>query len=310
MSPNRRLHILFFLILLAFEQNAIAQTDSTYIGTFSQEYSGRVFIARKYTSLSHETGNDKTDEYMPNNPFDIGIGFSWGGSSFSFSHGFNFLADPEKGKTRSLDLQYHYYGKKIVLDFFGQDYKGFYLEDTNKENIIGMYPDMQLTKVGLFGQYVFNGNKFSYRSAFDQTERQLKSAGSLLLGGGIYYTRVRAETSLAFYKDLYQVGPSIGYAYTWVINRHFFLTGSVTPGLTVGFKNINDTLIWNPSVFFRSAFGYNADSWSLNASFLLNKLYVSYKDDNHISLNSGNFQFTFIKRFDSNSRILKKIPRF
>ncbi len=299
---------LLLLLFLSGISTAFAQVDSTYIGKFPQEYSARLYLSRKFVTLNSEYPDADNKEYTANSPFAIGAGFTWGNSGLSYSYGFGFLADKSKGKTRYFDLEYHYYGRKIVLDFFGLDYKGLYFED--KENkILNMYPDAQLTNIGVFGQYVFNGERFSYRAAFDQVQVQLKSAGSFLLGGGAYYNRVRADNVFGFRKEMYQIGPSLGYAYTWVINPRFFVTGSLTPGVTMGFKNLEDKIDWNPSIFFRFASGYNANDWSVNLSFLMNRLYVSYEQSNQVGVSTATLQLTLIKRFDSSSRLLKKLPR-
>ncbi|UUC44349.1 DUF4421 family protein [Flavobacterium cerinum] len=297
--------LLFFLPIMP---TAFAQVDSTYIGKFPQEYSARLYLSRKFVTLNSDYPDADSKEYIANSPFAIGAGFTWGNSGLSYSYGFGFLADKSKGKTRYFDLEYHYYGRKIVLDFFGMDYKGLYYEDKGRD-ILEMYSDAQITNIGVFGQYVFNGDRFSYRAAFDQVQVQLKSTGSFLLGGGAYYNRVRADNVIGFRKEMYQIGPSLGYAYTWVINPRFFVTGSLTPGVTLGFKSLDDKIAWNPSLFFRFASGYNANDWSVNLSFLMNRLYVSYEQNNQVGISSATLQLMLIKRFDSQSRLLKKLPR-
>lgn len=299
---------LIFLSFLYVPDNVTAQTDSTFIGKFSQEFSARIFMTQKFVSMSLENNENLDLEYSANNPMGIGLGFSWKEMGFSLSHGFNSMSDPKKGATKSIDFQYHYYGKKVTFDFFAQNYKGFYLEKGKDDYTL--FPNLNFTRYGLFGQYVFNGNKFSYRAAFDQSEKQLRSAGSFLLGGGAYYTKVNFEDSIRFNERMYQIGPSLGYAYTRVIRDKYFVTGSLTPGMSFNFENLKSKINVNPTLFFRFASGYNSDTWSLNLSFIMNRVYVSYTTDHQISLNSGNLQFTFIKRFDSQSKFLKKLPVF
>lgn len=298
---------LVILFLLCGANSIIAQTDTTYIGKFDQEFTARISMIQKVASLSHENNADLNLEYRANNPFAIGGGLSWQGMGFNVSQAINYT-DKKKGKTKSFDFQYHHYGKKVTFDLFVQNYKGFFLEN-RKENYT-LFPDMKFTRYGVFGQYVFNGNKFSYRAAFDQSEIQLQSAGSLLLGGGAYYTKVNYEDDISFHEKMYQIGPSIGYAYTYIFSKKYFVTGSFTPGLSFNFEDLNSKIDLNPTLHFKLASGYNADDWSLNFSFLINRVYVSYSDDSQISVNSGSLQLTYIKRFDSKSRILKSLPSF
>ena len=112
------------------------------------------------------------------------------------------------GKTRRFDLSTHIYGRKMIFDLAMQWYKGYYL--ANPENIVAgwqqgdPYPSREDIKVFTFGAsgwYVFNHRKFSYRAAFTFNERQLKSAGSPVLGGGFSWYFVNADSSLV--SDVY-----------------------------------------------------------------------------------------------------------
>lgn len=290
-------------------QSAFSQIDTTYIGKFENEYSYRAYVGRRFTSLAYEySEGDRVDNYMPNNPVGVGVGFAWKGFGLNVGYGFNFLRDPKKGRTRSLDLQYHYYGRKMVFDFFGQNYRGLYLSNNDKNSAVKVFPDIKLIQFGVFGQYVFNGNKFSYRAAFDQSERQLKSAGSLLVGGGLYYNSVRSDGSIEFSKSDYQFGPNVGYAYTAVIRKRFFASGSITVGGNMSIEERRRTKPeLHPTTLFRGSLGYSAETWSANLAYVSNKVYVSNSTKEQISLETGTFQLTFVKRFDSNSKFLKRL---
>jgi hypothetical protein len=104
-----------------------------------------------------------------------------------YSYGLTPLLDKKKGKTKSLDFQLHQYGRHFLMDLFVQNDKGFYSEDltTNK---IELYTDLSVWQVGTEGTYLFNGNKFSAKP-FTQWQRQLKSVGSFVVGGGVIGTK-------------------------------------------------------------------------------------------------------------------------
>lgn len=160
-------------------QECFSQVDSTYIRSFSQELSLKVYFIDKYTLLSLKSGNDSDEiTYEPNSPYGIGLGFSYKGYSLSGAYGFGFMRDKRKGKTKAADFQYHYYGRKFVMDLYFQKYRRFFTESNEKYKL---FPDIRLKQYGCFSQYVFNGNKFSYEAAFDQNKKQLKSSGSFLL---------------------------------------------------------------------------------------------------------------------------------
>jgi hypothetical protein len=252
---------------------------------------------------------------MPSGYYSVGLGAAWKGLSGSLTV-YNYQKDKNRADKKSYDFQLHYYKRTFVFDIIAQNYKGLYLEEDTR-NPSGMAPerpDINITKFGLFSQYIFNNNKFSYRAAFSQNERQVRSAGSLLVGAEAYYTLVEADSS--FIQNVstegkpkvkgYQIGPNIGYAYTCVIKKRCYVTAALSLGLNIGFAeanyyNIKKTEI-NPSIFPRISAGYNADDWSLTFSYVNNKVFISRVEDTQISLNSGNLQLSFVKRFDFNYR--------
>lgn len=292
------------LILLALNCNA--QVDSSYIGFFKQKISIRPYLIEQFTALSSQTNDDDEISYKPNSPYGIGLGVTYKNISLSGSYGFDFMRDKKKGTTKSLDLQYHRYGRKVVVDIFFQNYKGLYTDTDEKNGIYTYFPDVHLIQYGAFAQYIFNGNRFSYRAAFDQDELQLKSTGSFLLGGGVYYNKAKSDSSLVFIDERqlnnFQFGVSAGYAYTWVINKRVFISGSLSVGVNVGAESIDrfgkERLEVYPTIFPRFSAGYNHDSWSVGLSILNNRVYVLYSGVSKLSFDTGAFQLSFIKRFD------------
>ncbi len=244
---------------------------------------------------------------MPNNPVNIGLGFAKNNSvlSFSYGYGFDFLRDKSLGKTKSFDFQYHNYGRKFVFDIFIQKYEGFYVDEGNSMKEYILCPDLNIRQYGAFGQFVLNHKKFSYKAAFNQNEKQLKSAGSILLGIGCYNTDIKSDSSFIFNDknrlQNFQFGVSAGYAYTWVISKKWFLNGSVTTGINFGSETVNkfgkQRLEVYPTVFPRMSAGYNHKSWALGFSYIGNMIFPSYLDDMEVGVMSGNFQFTYIRRF-------------
>lgn len=293
--------------------SSLAQIDSAYIEAFDQELSIRPYVYKKFTTLSTEIGEAETD-YYPNTPVGIGFGATYKKYSLSGGYAFGFMRDKNKGKTESIDFQYHYYGRDFVFDFFFQDYKGFYREDNKQNEVYYIYPDIKLVQYGIFSQYVFNSKKFSYQAAFNQSEKQLRSAGSFQLGGGLYYNKVRSDSTITLPDNKlinYQISISGGYAYTWVIKRNFFTSLSVSLGINLGAERISDftkKIELSPSVFPRFSMGYNGKDWSIGLSFVMNRIYVSHDDKTQkIALGTGSFQLSYIKRINIAPKFLKQI---
>jgi len=279
----------------------------------------RGFLAKKLLFLVQEYGEGER-VFMPNNPVELGAGFSINNTvlSFGYGYGFDFMRDKEYGKTKSFDFQFHNYGRKHAFDFFFQQYKGFYMEDDKMDAEFVLCPDLEIKKYGVYGEYIFNNKKFSYKAAFDYSEKQLRSAGSFLIGGGIYYTDIKSDSSF-FHNEKntlknFQFGISAGYAYTWVINRRFFLGGSASTGINFGNESFSrigkDKLEVYPSISARVSAGYNKVDWSLGFSYVQNFIFPSFVENESIGLSSGHFQLTYVRRFDSSpilSNVINKI---
>lgn len=273
-----------------------AQVDSSYIKEFDHKLALSAYISKSYVMLNQEFESGGEREFIPNNPPSIGLGIAIKNTIINVSggYGFSFMRDKKKGKTKSLDLQIHSYGKKLAYDIFIQRYKGFYSEyDDN----IKLFPDLKIQQYGATVQYVFNNKRFSYGAAFTQNKLQLKSAGSLLAGVNVYYTAINSDSAFIF-RDRhsfysFQIGINGGYSYTWAINKNWFINGSLTVGANVGIEKKRGNLYLN--AFPRIAIGYNSKDWSIGLSYINNMVAPSYKEET-MYLSSGNLQLTFIRR--------------
>lgn len=263
------------------------------------------FMVKEFVFLYVETPAQDV-EYMPNNPMELGLGFSWNNTvlSFAYGYGFDFMRDKKLGKTKSFDFQMHHYDRKYVFDLFVQRYKGFYREDRKQKDTYVLCPDLQVQQYGVNAQYIFNNRRFSYRAAFNQSERQLRSAGSFLLGGGIYLSHIRSDSSFVYggqnTMDNFQFGINAGYAYTWVLGRRWHITGAVTTGINFGSATIRrfgrDRLEVYPTVLPRLGAAYNQDDWALAFSFVGNMNFPSYTEKESVGLFAGHFLLTYHKR--------------
>ena len=92
------------------------------------------------------------------------------------------------------------------------------------------------------GYYMFNGKKFSYAAAYDQSVIQKRSAGSLMVGLMYNYTHIDYATDhngdLVYLMEglgkvkLWQGSAGAGYAYNWVPVRGLLVNVMAMPMLT------------------------------------------------------------------------------
>lgn len=326
-ASNRICKLIALLILSLISVFTVqSQVDSLYIKPFKQNFSLRTYFVQNYTSITQDFNiNDYKDfEYRTNRPLSIGLGFSWNNSSLSGSYGFPFMRDEKRGRTRTLAFQYHYYGRKIVLDFVMQRHKGMYKQHDDEDIPFEICPDAKVIQYGVSGFYVFNGNRFSYKSAFDLSELQLRSVGSFILGGGVYKNKIEAESSVVItgskgaidsigniQKNI-QIGVNLGYAYTWIIKRKYFISGSMTIGANLGTESINKVGKRKPDLYPsfnpRLAIGYHGDEWSVSSSFFDNQIYTFYSKDMSRGISTMSVQLTIVKRLGRQPKILDKVP--
>lgn len=291
---------LFLFILAHLPLFCVAQTDSAYIRSFDYRLAVRTFIGKDYISMRQQLPGGAEREFNPNNPFKIGLGLALKNTLIDVSYGISVRGKREKGETKASDLQLHGYGRKFVFDLFLQKYHGFY-DDSSGE--ITIYPDLEICNYGASALYIFNNSKYSYKAAFKQNEKQLRSAGSFLAGIGAYYTTVRSDSSFVHKgrNDLYntQLNISAGYAYTWVLGRYWDISASTTVGVGFGFRKFKDIgkAEISPAAFPRVTAGYIRGKWSVGFAFVGNIIFPTISQQENVRIMSGRAQLSYTRRF-------------
>jgi hypothetical protein len=293
----------------------------------------RVFLSRNYSQFHLDPpGNLPVMKYHANTSLNIGVGITYRFFSVSISKGLGFLqSDSKKGKTNSFDLQTHLYRKKWTIDALAQFYKGYYLSQPNLEPYgvrprYNLRPDMGLHTIGLTAYRVLNDQRFSYGAGLSQNAEQLKSAGSFLIGGEAFYTAVNADSALAPYKvdtlynrenirkvHLFEIGPGIGYAYTYVFQRHYFLLGSVNVNLNASFSREigngirRDRIDLSPNYILRFGGGYNTNKWALNVLWFTSGINAQGEASGYkYTMAMGSYRLIYVRRIAIN-RHMKSI---
>ena len=338
------LPVLLFLHLQTKAQRPIGQLPGTqqttrleeepYYEVFDQDLTTRLYLARRYTSvfLDAPKGTESL-RYRPNTLTTMGINGSYKALSLSLGAGFGFLNPnrEERGKTQSFDFRTHFYPRDWVTDVYAQFYRGYYLKGGEipgtRDVSYETRPDIRTRLLGISTFHLFNGKNFSYRAGFLQNEWQKKSAGSFLLGGQIWYGRVKGDSALvparleAFYPQagidrvrMIGFGPGAGYAYTYVYEEHFFATGSVTLNTDISFTkeesiagNAN-RVSFSPNATLRLVGGYNSRNWALTVAWFHNTTSAKGRSsDFEYSLRTGAFGVTLARRFSPGKRLRKQL---
>ncbi len=326
-----------FICLLLLSQMLPAQTsnaDNDYYETFEEQITTRLYLGKKYTSLTMKAPNEiQSLRYRPNSLVTMGINGSYKSLSLSFGSGFGFLNPnkEEKGKTRSFDFQTHLYTRDWVTDVYLQLYKGYYLSVGGAPGTADKFyykrPDLKVNLIGTSIYRLLNGERFSYRAGFLQNECQKQSAGSVLLGAEVYYGSTKGDSALipshlnTYYPQqgirrvrLLEIGPGAGYAYTFVWQENLFLTGSATINADISMvKEVSSTGSANrtsisPNATLRAVAGYNSEEWAATISWLHNSTDFKGKSSNYeYGIKTGEFRITLAKRFTPGNRLKKRL---
>lgn len=278
--------------------------DSNYIESHKSQLTTRLYASRKYTDLKiRDTDKDVTLNYRPNDRINLGFGATY--NAFTLNIGINFPFvnhdDDKYGKTDYLDLQSHLLFRKLAAEVYFSSFKGYYNAnpDENLSNYkdagSDTYPqrrDIFTIDLGATVYYIFNHKRFSYRAAFNQDERQKKSAGSFLAGPAVFTTYFQGDSALipfninpSDFSDGVQIKRSryakisvcAGYAYNLVIWERIFLMASLIGGPGAGYTkiftetdDIEGIKKWDLSFIytFRAGAGYNGKNLFVGISYV------------------------------------------
>ena len=326
-----RIRFLIFIVIILPCRLVFSQADSiiTYYTDQSELLALRAHLLLKNNALEIST-NSQQWNLIPNSPLGIGFGFNYSGIGLSLGFGLPQSSRNlnKYGTTKRFDIQMSLYSRLIGGDAYFQLYKGYYNANPNdfinwdKDNFPKL-PDMRTISFGLNAYYVLNHKKFSNKAAYSRTQIQHKSAGSVALGYFLNYDEVDSPNGFipAEFPDTigndfnvksfqyFATGLSVGYMYTWVISKSFFLNGSLIPGL--GYKDIRLTdgegesgIERHPhaQLITRAALGYENKHFyaGLTGQVLIRN--IKYKDYD-INLATEQLRFFIGKRF----RIKKKL---
>ena len=266
MKPFR--HILFSAILLAFANEAAAQTltqterrarlDSALAARYYHTPYDTNFVIRPEGKLTlklrlNQTGNDfhakgtvngfySEADLKTSHKTTMSIGASYRGISAAVA----INPAKMKGLYKDYEFNLNYYSSRLSLDFSYQRSETLAGDFTGDRGDLRLESGEALLKVlNIAGYYTFNHRRFSYPAAFTQSYIQRRSAGSLLAGisyqGGSIKTTddLKARNPNAPDVRIYigHVGIGGGYGYNWVPSRKWLLHLSILPTVVVYNRN-------------------------------------------------------------------------
>lgn len=327
--------IIFFLAGSTSNAQDYDSVRSIYVKEFPDYFNAQIIATDRLLILNliGREGEKRRINYAPNDRgyiglaayvFDIGIGLSVKVPAA-------FERDKDKyGTTDFIDLQGNIYGKKWCFDGTFQKYEGFFLNNAaditpgfESGDNFPQRADLGVMNIILNGVHIFNHQKFSFRSGFNQADKQIKSAGSPILLLSASRFSINADSvlipdnvaddfgNLSEMIDGRFITMSIlpGYAYNLVF-RDLFANLNATGGIGLQHQKLDlkndatEKIAIEPKFNFRAALGYDNGRFFAGGSFLLQRSTINM-DGMRINNIAGNYKFFVGYRFKEFG-ILKK----
>lgn len=306
--------------------------DTNYVASYKNQLTSRLYTSRKYTGLKiRDLEKNATLQYSPNDRLNLGFGATFGAFTLNIGINFPFVNDDDDkfGRTDYLDLQSHLIFRKFIAEVYYSTTKGYYISNPNEvlldyedSEVFPQRRDILAIDLGASAYYIFNNKRFSYRAAFNQDERQLKSAGSFLAGAGIFSTYFQGD-SVIIPENIYpsdffgevklkrsrfsNISFSAGYAYNLIFLKNMFIVGSIIAGPGFGnskifteendmdgIKHISLAFVYT----FRFGAGYNGKRMFVGMSYVnTNVRSGTAVTDTRYIFDRGNLRFNIAYRF-------------
>ncbi|OYT11154.1 MAG: hypothetical protein B6I18_05370 [Bacteroidetes bacterium 4572_112] len=333
---NLQKPILILFVMLAMGLSSFAQhenqisvkdnRDSTRIVDLSDKLSLWLYgINKEYLFTIANQSSRKHLDFKPNAAVKMGFGFNykWLGLGFAFNMPWAKSDDDIYGHTTRIDLQINIFTRSFGMDMSAQYYKGYYISNPNDfmNWTRPQYPlleDLSTLSTEVSGYYFTNNKKFSYRAAFVRNEIQKKSAGSFIIGS--YLRSDVAESPTGFIpselpielRDTFNIksfsslnlGIAMGYTYTFVFLKNFFINLSLVPGIGLKASSMydnKDVITNNNGISIRwvarLALGYEHEKFFLGITSISTSNTIVY---DNLSAHSSNVKIRFFvgKRFN------------
>ncbi|MFK7002625.1 hypothetical protein BWK63_02150 [Flavobacterium covae] len=252
--------------------------------------------------------DNKRSIFSPDEKLKLRFSFDYKflGISYSFSPDFIPELNNQRANTKTLDLSFKFfYSDRLRQEVTYKKVKGFTLRNPDDQNPIEVFDDLEINTIGGKTFYITNKN-FSYRAYESQTERQIKSAGSFMPSLTYFINNLYTNNPNSFEQNLERIKSvdfilQLGYMYNYAINKTWFATGGLHPG--IGFhdsKNyytnnkesvvFDNKIKWNYNLDLNFSLGYNQENFF--SGIRVN--YKNYQYDSKVAADIMNSKFNTV----------------
>ncbi len=195
----------------------------------------------KYSSTELKNAKINSLAYVP---FTTSLSLSFW--LISLSHTFQFtdtyFNKNNRKETTFRNYELSYYGKVFCLESYYQDYKKLYYGTGTNSNVANSTLNNNLAyfQLGLKTFFIFNGSKYSYNAAFNQSQFQIKPAGSFMLLTSFDYNQLKDNGGYITSIDSSNIANYGVYSNLIGLNRNTQVNFNLLPGYgyTLVYKSI------------------------------------------------------------------------
>ncbi len=316
---------------LCYGQKHKTEIDTTYIRTYPHTIKVKaIFLDRYYGLRLKKKAVDPTIKLSAREQSYFGLGFTVWDLNLDLAALIpNPLEKQQLGEKDGFDLQLNLYSRRWNFDGQLSNIENFNLKNTDvlgdikKDTTI--INNLNVRNIELGATYIFLPEKFSYRSAFIQVDRQLKSAGSPILSLAYMYSSIKSDS---LYIPQETGNPALdilttkahhivllpGYSYNFVY-KTWFLNTTGSAGFDIkrnsySIANASDTRIQLDGLFeLKGALGYHDDVFSAGA-LVEYQFRRSRLEDLRVRAISGSLRVFAAYRFPSPKFVRKLKPKF
>ncbi|RQO32426.1 hypothetical protein DBR32_02135 [Taibaiella sp. KBW10] len=295
--------------------------DSERVNLYDKHFGLTFYLQQKNVRQNFQSmKNNHHLIYQPNRGIALGLGFVY--RYLALSGTFNVIQNKpnETIRTKALDFQSQLSGRRYVSFLYAQYYKGFFSDQSfvlapGQEAYAR--PDMGMVFLGAATSFGLKKD-FSFSANISSVQWQKRSGGTPLISLDIFLGINKADSVFVprniaadyYHADvlknrIWSLGLGAGYAYTYVFDKHFFMTGIVSAKVPVNFIKRTNTLgqtgeevSMGVNLSLWAKVGYNSDFWNLALLATNNRIPIggTVFEPNFVS-NTGYLRLMYTQRF-------------
>ncbi len=243
-----RFQVLLLLLapLWAFGQLDTEIDSKGYFVKMNNTLNLRFDLDNDVRSFEFDSGEQKYS-ILPNTNLRMAIAYNYRFITLKVGFSPKFLAagdTQDKGKTSIFRLTLDMFFKDFYQTFDYDQTKGYYVDGVNG-GIPGstgggeylLLPDLRSLTITGITRYRFNEN-YSFKALVNQTEIQIKSAGSFVPELRYGYWQIKQPSGIEDIESFYILA-NAGYYYTYVLSKNWYANLGLSTGFGIEFNKVD-----------------------------------------------------------------------